>query len=124
MSRSYPVLSADSRSDTWPWSQDLLELPYLVRQHCWDTARTVGLGDRGVLAPGYRADVNDIDFDNLRAPRPEVRYDLPAGGRRLLQRADGYLHTLVAGVETYRDGEATGELPGHLVRGTQPAPTN
>jgi N-acyl-D-aspartate/D-glutamate deacylase len=108
------------------WGRDRdhgrLELPYLVRQHCWDTARTVGLGDRGVLAPGYRADVNVIDFDNLRARRPEVRYDLPAGGRRLLQRADGYLHTLVAGVETYRDGEATGELPGHLVRGPQPAP--
>ena len=54
--------------------------------------------------------------------RPEVRYDLPAGGRRLVQRADGYLHTVVAGTETYRGGEPTGELPGRLVRGPQPGP--
>ncbi len=108
------------------WGRDRargrLELAYLVQQHCRDTARTVGLNDRGVLAPGYRADVNVVDFDNLRARRPEVRFDLPAGGRRLLQRADGYLHTVVAGVETYRGGEPTGELPGRLVRGPQPAP--
>ncbi len=108
------------------WGRDRdrgrLELAYLVQQHCRDTARTVGLHDRGVLAPGYRADVNVVDFDNLRARRPEVRYDLPAGGRRLLQRADGYLHTVVAGIETYRGGEPTGELPGRLVRGPQPAP--
>jgi len=108
------------------WGRDRdhgrLDLPYLVRQHCWDTARTVGLEDRGVLAPGYRADLNVVDFENLHARRPEVRYDLPAGGRRLLQRADGYLHTVVAGAETYRDGEPTGALPGRLVRGQQPAP--
>ena len=108
------------------WGRDRdrgrLELAYLVQQHCQDTARTVGLHDRGVLAPGYRADVNVVDFHNLSARRPEVRYDLPAGGRRLLQRADGYLHTVVAGVETYRGGEPTGALPGRLVRGPQPAP--
>ncbi|HEY9558304.1 MAG TPA: amidohydrolase family protein [Acidimicrobiales bacterium] len=108
------------------WGRDRergrLDLAYLVQQHCRDTARTVGLHDRGVLAPGYRADVNVVDFDNLRARRPEVRYDLPAGGRRLLQRADGYLHTVVAGVETYRRGEPTGALPGRLVRGARPAP--
>ncbi len=72
------------------WGRDRdhgrLELPYLVRQHCWDAARTVGLDARGVLAPGYRADINVVDFDNLRARRPEVRYDLPAGGRRLARR--------------------------------------
>ncbi len=108
------------------WGRDRdhgrLDLPYLVRQHCWDTARTVGLEDRGVLAPGYRADLNVVDFENLRARRPEVCYDLPAGGRRLLQRADGYLHTVVAGAETYCGGEPTGALPGRLVRGQQPAP--
>ena len=108
------------------WGRDRargrLGLPYLVRQHCWDTARTVGLDDRGVLAPGYRADLNVVDFENLRARRPEVRYDLPAGGRRLLQRADGYLHTVVAGAETYCGGEPTGALPGRLVRGPQRAP--
>jgi N-acyl-D-aspartate/D-glutamate deacylase len=109
------------------WARDRtrgqLELPFLVQRHCRDTARTVGLFDRGVLAPGYKADVNVIDFERLVARRPEVRYDLPAGGRRLLQRAEGYTHTFVNGVEIYADGEATGELPGRLVRGGQPAPT-
>ena len=108
------------------WGRDrshgLFDLEYLVRQQTADTARTVGMLDRGVLAPGYRADVNVIDFDNLRLRRPEMHFDLPAGGKRLLQRAEGYVHTFVAGVETYRDGEATGELPGRLVRGAQPAP--
>ena len=66
--------------------------------------------------------MNVIDFERLVARRPEVRYDLPAGGRRLLQRADGYTHTFVNGVEIYADGEATGELPGRLVRGAQPQP--
>ena len=75
----------------------------------------MGLCDRGVLTPGYRGDLNVIYVDTLRLHRPEVRYDLPAGGRRLLQRADGYRHTVVAGQETYRDGEPTGALPGRLV---------
>ncbi|MEQ8841519.1 MAG: amidohydrolase family protein [Acidimicrobiales bacterium] len=101
---------------------DRIDLEFLVRRQCRDTARTVGLHDRGVLAPGYRADLNVIDFDNLRVRGPELAYDLPAGGRRVLQRADGYLHTVVAGVETYASGEATGELPGRLVRGAQVAP--
>jgi N-acyl-D-aspartate/D-glutamate deacylase len=109
------------------WGRDRdhgrLEVPFLVRRQCRDTARTVGLHDRGVLAPGYRADLNVIDFEHLTVRRPEVRYDLPAGGRRLLQRADGYRHTIVAGMETYADGEPTGELPGRLVRGAQPAPS-
>jgi N-acyl-D-aspartate/D-glutamate deacylase len=109
------------------WGRDRaggrFELPYLVQRHCRDTARTVGLLDRGVLAPGYRADVNLIDFDGLRLHRPRLSYDLPAGGRRFLQRADGYRHTFVAGQETYRDGEPTDALPGRLVRGAQPAPT-
>ena len=70
-----------------------------------------------------RADVNVIDHITLRARRPYLAFDLPAGGRRLLQRADGYLHTFVAGVETYANGEPTGALPGRLVRGPQPQPT-
>ena len=77
-----------------------------------------------MLAPGYRADVNVIDFDALGLGIPQLVFDLPAGGKRLLQRADGYRHTFVAGDETYRDGEATGALPGRLVRGAQPAPTS
>ena len=87
-----------------------------------DTAAAVGLLDRGVLAPGYRADINVIDFDRLGLGAPHLVFDLPAGGKRLLQRATGYRHTFVAGAETFADGEATGALPGRLVRGAQPAP--
>jgi N-acyl-D-aspartate/D-glutamate deacylase len=103
-------------------AQGRLELPYLVRQHTRDTAHTVGLHDRGVLAPGFRADLNVIDFDRLTARRPEMRHDLPAGGRRLVQEADGYVVTVVAGQVTYEHGTAAGPLPGRLVRGPQPAP--
>ncbi|GJM37243.1 MAG: amidohydrolase [Acidimicrobiales bacterium] len=99
-----------------------IPVEFLVQRQARDTARTVGLYDRGVLAPGYRADLNVIDFDNLSARGPELAYDLPAGGRRVLQRADGYLHTIVAGVETYASGEETGALPGRLIRGAQPTP--
>jgi N-acyl-D-aspartate/D-glutamate deacylase len=108
------------------WGRDRdkgrLDLAYLVRQHTKDTAETVGLLDRGVLAPGYRADVNLIDFDALRPRRPEMRHDLPAGGKRLLQRADGYVATVVHGEVTYERGEPTDALPGRLVRGAQKAP--
>jgi N-acyl-D-aspartate/D-glutamate deacylase len=109
------------------WGRDRpsgrLPVEWLVEQQCRATARHVGLLDRGVLAPGFRADLNVIDFDRLCLRVPEMRADLPAGGRRLLQRADGYRHTFVAGVETYRDGESTGARPGRLIRGAQPAPT-
>ena len=80
----------------------------------------VGLHDRGVVAPGKRADLNLIDFDRLGMPRPEMVYDLPAGGKRLVQRADGLPRdTSCAGEVTFRDGEPTGALPGRLVRGAQ-----
>ena len=98
---------------------DRIPLPFLVQRHCRDTARTVGLLDRGVIAPGYRADLNVVDFDRLRLHKPEIVHDLPANGRRLLQRADGWRHTIVAGHETYHDGVATDALPGRLVRGAQ-----
>jgi N-acyl-D-aspartate/D-glutamate deacylase len=108
------------------WTRDRdgarLELPYVIRRQSRDTARAVGLLDRGVLAPGYRADLNVIDIDGLRLRRPEVHADLPAGGRRMVQRAEGYLHTVVAGRETYRGGVETGELPGRLIRGERAAP--
>ena len=108
------------------WGRDRdhgqMDLPFLVQRHSRDTARTLRLYDRGVLAPGYKGDLNVIDFDRLSVRRPEVRYDLPAGGRRLMQLSDGYLHTVVNGAEVYRRGEATGALPGRLVRGGQPAP--
>jgi len=100
-----------------------LDLPFAVQRHTSATARTVGLLDRGVLAPGYRADVNVIDFERLRARRPEMHHDLPAGGKRLVQAADGYVATLVAGEVTYENGDACGPLPGRLVRGPQAEPT-
>ncbi len=103
------------------WTRDraagTVGLEFLIQRQCRDTAAAVGLADRGVLAPGYRADLNVIDLDGLRLRRPEVHHDLPGGGRRLLQRAEGYRHTFVRGVETYADGIDTGELPGRLIRG-------
>src|SRR5262249_40105353 len=83
--------------------------------------RAVGLDDRGVLAPGYKADLNVIDYDALRLREPRMVRDLPAGGGRLLQRADGYRWAVVSGRITYVNGDATGALPGRLVRGAQPA---
>ena len=81
--------------------------------------RAVGLNDRGVVAVGKKADLNVIDFDKLRVEAPVMKWDLPAGGKRLLQKATGYRATIVSGAVTYRDGEATGALPGRLVRGAQ-----
>jgi N-acyl-D-aspartate/D-glutamate deacylase len=108
------------------WGRDrargTLGIEFLIQRQSRDTAAAVGLADRGVLAPGYRADLNVIDLDGLRLRRPEVHHDLPGGGRRLLQRADGYLHTFVRGVETYAGGTDTGELPGRLIRGPQAMP--
>jgi N-acyl-D-aspartate/D-glutamate deacylase len=99
-----------------------LPLEYLVKKQTRDSAHSYGLLDRGVLAPGYKADINIIDFAALNVTRPYLRYDLPAGGRRLLQGATGYRHTFVSGAEVASHGEATGELPGRLIRGAQPAP--
>jgi len=96
-----------------------LELEYLIAKQTRGTAEAYGLLDRGLLAPGHKADINIIDFDALTLKRPEVVYDLPAGGRRLIQRAVGYRHTFVAGVETVHNDELTGERPGRLVRGAQ-----
>jgi N-acyl-D-aspartate/D-glutamate deacylase len=98
------------------------DLPFIVQRQCRGTAEAVGLLDRGLLAPGYKADLNVIDFDGLTLSPPRMVHDLPAGGKRLLQDAKGYLHTIVSGVETYADGEATGALPGRFVRGQQPEP--
>jgi N-acyl-D-aspartate/D-glutamate deacylase len=108
------------------WTRDRagakLDLPFVVQRQSRDTARAVGLRDRGVLAPGYRADLNVIDVEGMRLHRPEMRADLPAGGRRLLQRVDGYEHTIVAGQETYTRGVETDALPGRLIRGPRKAP--
>ena len=107
------------------WGRDRREgtmpLPELVRRQTSDSARAAGLSDRGLLAPGMKADINVIDFDTLALERPGMVWDLPGGGRRLLQRARGYAATIVGGTVTYRDGEATGALPGRLVRSGAPA---
>jgi N-acyl-D-aspartate/D-glutamate deacylase len=94
----------------------------LIRKQTSETAALVGLDDRGVLAPGFKADVNVIDFQALMPRRPEIVNDLPAGGRRLLQRADGYVATIVSGQVAFRDGKPTGTLAGRLLRGAQPVP--
>ncbi|MDP2259123.1 MAG: amidohydrolase family protein [Caulobacter sp.] len=109
------------------WTRDRtrgpkLALEQMIRMQTRDTAEAVGLLDRGLIEPGLRADLNVIDYDGLTLHAPGVAYDLPAGGRRLVQRADGYVATVVAGQITYRDGEPTGALPGRLVRGAQAAP--
>jgi N-acyl-D-aspartate/D-glutamate deacylase len=98
---------------------DRMPIEWIVRRQCADTAALVGLHDRGVLAPGRRADVNLVDHDALGVGAVEMVHDLPAGGRRLVQRATGYRATLVAGQVVMRDGEPTGTLPGRLVRGAQ-----
>jgi N-acyl-D-aspartate/D-glutamate deacylase len=103
-------------------SQGRLPIEFVFQKQSRDTARTVGLNDRGVLAPGYRADIIVVDMDGLRMHRPEIIHDLPGGERRMRQEVDGYRHTFVAGVETYHDGIPTGALPGRLIRGGQPAP--
>lgn len=99
-----------------------LALPYLIHLMTRRSAEMVGLHDRGLVAPGQRADLNVIDHDSLGLGLPRVVRDLPAGGRRLMQDARGYTATVVAGTVVTRDGEPTGALPGRLVRGPQPAP--
>ena len=106
------------------WARDRrrgerLDLAAIVRAQARDTAVAVGLGDRGLLAPGFKADLNVIDFEALTLHPPTMAFDLPAGGKRLLQRADGYVHTVVSGVPVYERGEHTGALPGRLVRGAR-----
>ena len=89
----------------------------LIRRLTSDTAGAAGLNDRGVIALGKKGDLNILDWEKLAFGRPYVTFDLPAGGRRLLQKADGYDTTIVSGQVTYRNGEATGALPGKMVRG-------
>jgi N-acyl-D-aspartate/D-glutamate deacylase len=108
------------------WARDRVKgeqfpLEFLVRKLTSDTARAYGLNDRGRLEPGLMADLNVIDFQALRLFRPEAIYDLPAGGRRLVQRAEGYRYTIKSGQVTFENGQHTGALPGGLVRGGREA---
>ncbi|MBV9510802.1 MAG: amidohydrolase family protein [Caulobacteraceae bacterium] len=109
------------------WTRDRsrgerLPLPLAVKMLSADTAEAVGLRDRGRIAAGYKADLNVIDYDKLSLGMPEAVYDLPTGGRRVVQRAEGYVATVLNGEVTYRNGAATGALPGRVVRGPQAAP--
>ena len=97
-----------------------LPLEFTVHKMTQDTARLHGLNDRGVIAPGYKADLNIIDFDALSLVDPEMIYDLPAGGRRLIQKARGYVATLCNGEVTYENGQHTGAMPGRLIRDPRP----
>ncbi len=120
-------LICDSSSTTsmiTHWTRDRtrgarLPLGFVIRRLTRDNAAAIGLHDRGVVAPGMKADINVIDYDRLSVRPPEVAYDLPAGGKRMVQRAEGYVATIVSGQPVYRDGEATGALPGRLVRGAR-----
>jgi N-acyl-D-aspartate/D-glutamate deacylase len=101
-----------------------VSLSQVVKWLSHDPACVVGLMDRGLIAAGYKADLNLFDPSRLHLHAPEVAHDLPSGGRRLVQRADGYSATIVGGVVVHRDGRPTGALPGRLVRGPQAAPVH
>ena len=107
------------------WTRDRatgrFPLEWMVRRLTRDNARALGLNDRGVIAPGMKADLNVIDGTRLSLHAPHVVYDLPAGGRRLMQRADGYVATVLSGEIVSREGATTGRLPGRLIRGAQHA---
>jgi N-acyl-D-aspartate/D-glutamate deacylase len=109
------------------WTRDRrrgprLPVEHVVHRQTRQTAELYGLGDRGRLAPGLRADLNVIDGERLGFDAPRMAFDLPAGGRRLVQRGRGYAATFVAGVQTVADDEFTGELPGRVLRGPRPSP--
>jgi N-acyl-D-aspartate/D-glutamate deacylase len=104
------------------WTRDRtrgerLPLEWVVRKQTLDTAQMYGLGDRGTLEPGKLADINLIDYEHLELENPRVVADLPAGGRRLVQSATGYVATFKRGVATFENGEEMGTRPGRLVRG-------
>lgn len=103
------------------WTRDRphgrFPVEWMVKRLTRDNASAIGLHDRGMIASGRKADINIIDYGRLRLRAPEVVYDLPGGGRRLMQRADGYIATILSGQPVLRDGEPTGALPGRLIRG-------
>ncbi|MFM6950406.1 MAG: N-acyl-D-amino-acid deacylase family protein [Novosphingobium sp.] len=98
-----------------------ISLENAIKRQCRDTARLYGLDDRGLIAPGYLADLNVIDLDQVKLGKPWLAFDLPAGGKRLLQKAEGYVCTIKTGVVTFKNGEWTGATPGGLIRGPQRA---
>ena len=113
MTTSYMTVWARDRSDATK-----IPLESVIHQLTRRPAEHFGWLDRGLVAPGLLADLNVIDFDELSCAPPRIVTDLPAGGRRLLQSAAGYRYTIKRGEVTFESGEATGQLPGVLVRGT------
>jgi N-acyl-D-aspartate/D-glutamate deacylase len=108
------------------WTRDrgrgaLFPVSWGIKRLTADNAAAIGLNDRGRLRAGMKADINILDYDNMRLRSPEIVYDLPAGGKRLVQRTDGFDATIVSGAVVYRHGEATGALPGRLIRGARSA---
>jgi N-acyl-D-aspartate/D-glutamate deacylase len=105
----------------WARDRDHGRLPITeaVRKLTSATAELFGLHDRGRLEPGFKGDVNVIDFERLQLRRPELASDLPGGARRLVQRAEGYVATICAGMPTFVDGDDTGARPGILIRGAR-----
>jgi len=98
---------------------DRISLENAIKRQCRDTAVLYGLEDRGVIAPSFMADINVIDLERLTLGKPWLAFDLPAGGKRLLQKAQGYDYTIKGGVVTFESGKWTGEAPGGLIRGPQ-----
>jgi N-acyl-D-aspartate/D-glutamate deacylase len=98
-----------------------ISLEQAIKRQCRDTALLYGLEDRGVIAPGYLADLNVIDMGTIKLGKPWLAFDLPAGGKRLLQKATGYVATIKTGVVTFRNGAWTGTTPGGLIRGPRRA---
>ena len=110
------------------WTRDrarggLFPLAWAVKRLTHDNAAAIGLDDRGLIRAGRKADINVIDYDRMALRAPEMVYDMPAGGKRLIQRTDGFVATIVSGVPIYREGQPTGALPGRLVRGIRKTPT-
>ena len=99
-----------------------LSLSEAIKRQCADTAKVYGLDDRGLLAPGYLADVNIIELDKIGMSKPWVANDLPAGGKRLLQSSTGYRATFKSGVQTFENGRYLEATPGTLIRGPQASP--
>lgn len=110
----------------WVRDRDGWRLPLetAIKRQCFDTARLYGLHDRGLVAEGYLADLNVIDLEAIHLNAPWVAFDLPAGGKRLLQSAQGYHATVKSGVVTFREGQYQGQTPGGLIRGPQSVPAS
>jgi N-acyl-D-amino-acid deacylase len=127
---AHNCILADASTPTYMlsyWTRDRergerFTVEQVVKMQAADTARAIGLGDRGMLGVGMKADINIIDYDKIQIGKAQLRYDLPANGKRLFQGSQGYIATFVSGVLTYDAGAATGAMPGRLVRGNRSAP--